>query len=546
MPNSIIYDVPGFNSPTKLHKEQTEKMLKEADSIIFITDVSSPNLKGDELQTLSKGDDIFGVSLKEKLFVFGNKYDKANNESEAQKNEEKFKDDVLSQKAIGDEKRVFVGSAGKYLVDEKIGDVKIDNLPSWTKSNIDEFRAEIEKYYQFDRFKVLKKKVENTQKETLEIFEEIKKSISLPERISKMSLIQKKTLEADKEIRKKLEENLNQIKVDLKNEFLENRYFSDGFANEVPKHFSEIDMERIEQLVPKYEDNYDSINRKIREDFLHNQFLEDFSNLVKKIVDDKADEVKNRVFNAFVSAIGNSSEIEKMAEKVFIFEQQSGKFDYLFERFGRKMLDLIIYNPVMGSKREEDYKTYKSEFLYLDSRYKDDGRILNMVISGNDEPLNSGNEIENFKNEFFKALQKLPDSPKEFAENCEDKLFPKLEELGKENISYDDKELFGNRKGNYSREDVLEEINRDIQNFKTVLIEAVIPILDLETVFIKRVEKEILVMVSKLDSPEINDFVLDSLDIYLEKELANVNEQVADYQRKKEILDEIESFLNAN
>ncbi|EJF07185.1 dynamin family protein [Thiovulum sp. ES] len=97
MPNSIIYDVPGFNSPTKLHKEQTAKMLKESDSIIFITDVSSPNLKGDELQTLSKGDDIYGVSLKDKVFVFGNKYDRANNEKEAEDNEKKFKKDVLEK-----------------------------------------------------------------------------------------------------------------------------------------------------------------------------------------------------------------------------------------------------------------------------------------------------------------------------------------------------------------------------------------------------------------------------------------------------------------
>jgi len=303
-------------------------------------------------------------------------------------------------------------------------------------------------------------------------------------------------------------------------------------------------MDRINALVPKYEDNYDSINRKIREDFLHNQFLEDFSNLVTKIIDNKVDEVQQRVFNAFVSAIGNSSEIEKMAEKVFTFEQQSGKFDYLFERFGRKMLDLIIYNPVMGSKREEDYKKYRDEFLYLDSRYKNDGRILNMVISGNDTPLTAKNGIEFFKNSFLEALENLSE-PKNFAQISFDSLFPQLDEMKQGSNSYEDKELFGYRKGNYSREDVLEEINRDIRNFKTVLIEAVIPVLDLETVFIKRVEKEILLMVSKLDSDEINNFILNSLDIYLEKELADIDEKVEDFKRKKEVLDIIEEFLNS-
>jgi hypothetical protein len=390
---------------------------------------------------------------------------------------------------------------------------------------------------------ILKKKVENIQSQTLEVFRDIQKTVSVPERISRRSLERKIEDEAKTTIRKRLEDNLNQIKVDLKDEFLKNRYFSNGLTEKVPSYFSEIDMSFIEKHIPKYEDNFDSINRKIREDYLHNQFLEDFSNLVKEIVDDKADEVKDRVFIAFASAIGNSSEVEKMAEKVFVFEQQSGKFDYLFERFGRKMLDLIIYNPVMGSKREEDYKTYKDELLYLDSRYKNDGRILNMVISGKDEALSTGSGLEIFKNDFFNALKKLPESRTEFVSICETDLFEQLENLGKEENSYDDKELFGNRKGNYSREDVLEEINRDIRNFKTVLIEAVIPILDLESVFIKRVEKEIFVMISKLDSPEINDFVLNSLDIYLEKELANIDEVVADYTRRKEILDKIEEFL---
>jgi len=68
---AIIYDVPGFNSPARLHKEQTENMLKKADSIIFISDVSSPNIKYDELDLLQNSQDEYGISLKDKLFIFG-------------------------------------------------------------------------------------------------------------------------------------------------------------------------------------------------------------------------------------------------------------------------------------------------------------------------------------------------------------------------------------------------------------------------------------------------------------------------------------------
>lgn len=547
MSNAIIYDVPGFNSPTKLHQEQTDKMLKNADSIIFISDVSSPNLKGDELQTLAKGDDIYGMPLKDKLFIFGNKYDKANNYKEAINNETKFKHDVLSQKAIADEKRVFIGSAGKYLVDNKIGNLDI-KFQDWVQSsNVAEFRKAIEEYYRFDRFEVLKKKIEQLQTEMKAVFQKVIKTISLPEKITKQSLVRKIEDEAKRTIRKRLKSNLYQINMDLKNEFQNNQYFSESFTKKVPEYFSEIDENLINQYISEYGDDFDSINRQIRQKHLHNQFLEDFSKLVKEIVDNKTDEVENRVFQAFISAIGNSSEIEQMARKAFVYEKQSGKFDYLFERFGRKMLDLIIYNPIMGSKRECDYETYRDEFLYLDSKYKNDGTVLNIAVSGKPEPLTSKNGITIFKEQFYKALQKLQTSSQDYAKECENSLFPLLENLEQGENSYDDQELFGNRKGNYSGEDVLEEINQDIRNFKMILIEAVIPVLDLESVFIKRVEKEIIVMISKLDSQELNDFILDSLDIYLAKELANVDEKVADYERKKAIIDEIERFLkNSN
>ena len=45
---AVIYDVPGFNSPTQVHKEQTIEMLKQADAIIFVSNITTPNLKDNE------------------------------------------------------------------------------------------------------------------------------------------------------------------------------------------------------------------------------------------------------------------------------------------------------------------------------------------------------------------------------------------------------------------------------------------------------------------------------------------------------------------
>ena len=56
MSHMVLYDVPGFDSPTELHKRQTEEMLKEADAIILVTNAGDrPNLVGTQLDMLRKG-----------------------------------------------------------------------------------------------------------------------------------------------------------------------------------------------------------------------------------------------------------------------------------------------------------------------------------------------------------------------------------------------------------------------------------------------------------------------------------------------------------
>jgi GTPase Era involved in 16S rRNA processing len=549
MPNSIIYDVPGFNSPTKLHKEQTEKMLKEADSIVFITDVSSPNLKGDELQTLSKGDDIFGVSLKEKLFVFGNKYDKANNESEAQKNEEKFKDDVLSQKAIGDEKRVFVGSAGKYLVDEKIGDVKIDNLPSWTKSNIDEFRAEIEKYYQFDRFEVLKKKVENTQKKTLEIFEEILNSDKLQNIDPDMDeddLIEDIKDKTKAKIKEDTVKALNNIRGSLETKFLKETPFAKKLIDEVSNFFKPVTVEEIENFATDKREisltNHTFRQKKFEE------LLKDFSAIVTKSVEHQTAEVEKEIFDSFVKAIQEDEKIRNIVKSEFdeTYQSQEGKFDYLLERFGRRVLNSIIRYPIGDSDRKRAFEEHRYEFEFLDSRSElDNGTVINMIATGKNSPISSLNSLTAFKNEFWNALQTLVNSPKEYAEICKNSLFPKLEQLEQNQSSFDIDDLFKSSSIS-SIEEIADEINNDIENFKMILQKAVIPTLDLEIIFMGRVDAEIRKLRQKIENGKMDKAIRKAVRVVAKERLENVEKEIELNEAKLQIKTEIESFLNAN
>ena len=160
--HAVIYDVPGFNSPTQLHKDQTKNMLKKSDAIIFVSDVTSPNLKDDELNILKDEEDEYGITVKDKLFVFGNKLDRANNERERNQNVGKFKTDYIKNLFNANkqyQERIFIGSAGLYLVKHNISDIEIQQPDFEVKDSIDLLRHKIKSYYQKDRFNVLTTKI---------------------------------------------------------------------------------------------------------------------------------------------------------------------------------------------------------------------------------------------------------------------------------------------------------------------------------------------------------------------------------------------------
>ena len=212
--NAIIYDVPGFDSPTKIHIRQTEERLKAADAIILVTNVgTNPSLQGTTLGVITKNTDEDGIALKDKLFVFGNQIDRVNDEADIQGNEKILVNDVEKYK-IGERKRVFIGSAYKYLSEHGI--IETVKLKHNVDAGVDQIRQALIEYYQTERFHILKRKIDTNHKMMQSRLDEILKGLDLDETVSQDSEQAKITKTAYKTIEESLEWELQKLRDDLK------------------------------------------------------------------------------------------------------------------------------------------------------------------------------------------------------------------------------------------------------------------------------------------------------------------------------------------
>jgi len=537
MPKSVIYDVPGFDSTISSHRKQTLEKFKKANAIILVVDgLNGSNLNSETLDIFNENyqEDGINIFLKDKLFVFGNKFDLLN-----EKDLKKSKDNIYEAIGnFGNKDRIFFGSAVKHLV--KIRAMTEKGLSNY-KSNshiksaeVIQLREGLISYYQKDWFKIEKQRIQGIKNKAETILKEIVEKTIFPEEINSRTLTRQLEDTAKTEISQYLKDNLIAIRNEIRKEYSTNKYFSDGFVELIHNFFADMTMKDIEQF-EEYHNKFDSINHRVREDILYKNFIQDFSEFIKEIENDKAQNVKERIFTAFVSAIDNSDKIRKRAKQFFNFELNSS-FESLFKRFGSKIIDLIIYNPIKDNKRKADYEALKLDLIELDSNYKDNGSVLNMVVSGKNEAFNFDKDRFSFLDELINSCSILSDNPQEFLINFEKNICPQIDDFKSEIIVA---EL-------NSKEEVLNEINNDIKNFKEILEKAIIPTLKLEDVFFQKVEQQITILISQIEEKDMNNMILDSLDDYpkFKVEVAGIENKVKDFEQNQITINQIKKFLD--
>lgn len=183
MRNAIMYDVPGFNSPNKMHAEQTLERMKRADAIIMVAKGDEPSITGDVLG-IFRSSDMDGECLGDKLFVFANKADRSPN---VEKSRSLLLKDWVGRGIMNQadaQERIVLGSAGAHIYQSKelLSDLSPDEQraakdahnglqerPGLT-SGIDELRGKLIRYYKETRSAVLKRRVDRIPSAVQEIF----------------------------------------------------------------------------------------------------------------------------------------------------------------------------------------------------------------------------------------------------------------------------------------------------------------------------------------------------------------------------------------
>jgi len=570
--NAIIYDVPGFDSPTKIHERQTVERLKKADAIILVTNVGrNPSLVGTQLNIITKNADADGIPLRDKLFVFGNQLDTANSQEESKGNIETLVNDVAKYK-IGESKRVFTGSALKFLtIDNHIID-KPDYKPNYEfESGINEIFTELVHYYENERFEILKRKIDSNYRELTIILDEVLENYdtAFDPNFSENEK-NRITRNAYKDIENNLEKKLKELKSQLKKEIWNEKYFSKKFTNDVENkvHFKDIAEEDIKEI-KIYEDEsltldipIEKMNQSLRKK-LHKEFLKEFSNLILEMTDEKSREIEIRILRAFTSAIlgtNNPSifnEIEKESESLIgkltsNISHNQGRFTYLIERFSRDIFDILISHPLLSEDRKNKFKQATSEFTYLDNYYnKGDGALINMILLGENKKLN---ETINSESIFKVANQLISWSANShtFSRKIENiaEAGKKLAELTKSNTQYNLTEVLENKNKNRSstEDSVLKEINQDIKNLRNILKRAIVPAISLETAFLNSIDKQIKILIESFisngtnESEIFNDFISKIVPKVKSIELNSINQKLEEYKVKQELLKNIEEF----
>lgn len=415
--NAVIYDVPGFDSPTSMHLEQTKQRMKEADAIMLIASAEKPSFTAPALKMFQEVVDEDNVSLSDKLFIFGNRADGA---TTLAKNIQTLKSEAEKWKLLGSglfADRLIVGSAKAHL--EKCGILKSDSCRkkveedeeyklAWSHGDGIQYAYDkLVEYNENERFEVLKKKVRKNNEELKQIFKELKAKYASERCVVDFSELLASTTNLKQKSKKTIQKDLERMRNEIRNKYNQELVLSKRLQEEILKLFEDdvkyfISEEDIENAQLKIEDVSGSINvEKVEESIREEKFnliYEDFSKSAFAVAQNDHAEYYQRIMKYFEDALNINSKTtnyETLHEIITQFVEKYKKdnedefiYQSVIERFIRDVVEVLIRRP------------YSSEARL--NKFVDEAEVFSGLVMF----YNQGDANEGYKRQFLSVAPK--------------------------------------------------------------------------------------------------------------------------------------------
>lgn len=392
MSHLVLYDVPGFDSPTELHKRQTEEMLKTTDAIILVTNVGDrPNLTGTQLDMLRKGQDADGIKLSAKAFVFGNKIDRASDATTAQNNLAALTNEAVNKYQIALLNHIVGGSARAYLEGAGLmgGDVAKRVIDEWQLPNGDGVSAlhqKMQHYYDNDRFEVIRRRAESTLSKTKEVLENLLERYSTGE-LNYTDVSAEILMDIQSRLPQFIKDS-NKITKSHTSQIVKDAPFTSALKVEIENIFPLSGAEFCEELIHDVEYSLaidpdgiypaTTINGNVR-DKLGKIFIENIVTSAARLTIERQKNLRAELVESFLKIMGTEADTPNKAElvasvnelfdKMLIKEGADCNFNALVERFVTTLIQTLISTPFAEDERLNKVRATLAELISLSVYY---------------------------------------------------------------------------------------------------------------------------------------------------------------------------------
>ena len=548
----VLYDVPGFDSPTKFHMEQAKKYLLRADVVILLVsiadNVSFTKMLADYIKDVKDED---GTTLKRKLIIGATKFDFHihGNKDEDLKGIEERKELLIKECKKFDiykEDNFFLTSPLSYLeglkamnsdkahskiinlgLDDGVLDIRNRVVDFFNNEAIDVLRDAIAIDVQECKTFLLEFRKNNNTEDLHEKINEEEYDL----KIKKINEISKQLLDivVDKQkfVKEQNDFNIQKSIIEkMETIWLDEIKISDKKRETLIKEITQDNTEKVGEFQSKL--------RPV----IYAKSLELMKKMIAEAIEDKSFNVINSFKEEILKVFNINSEKEnklkeKLSEIIDKHSYNSKSYEPLLDRFLIDIFKIMIEYPIATSKNDERFKAFKESeqsiesLLVFDDSYDRElgslyaqSLVKKILVHYEDIQFEDiKNKLIQYKDLFvhnlsiddlasslmnkkisLRTLDNFIEKSKDKLKNLvADSIIHNISEFAPKNIYA---ELFDNAQKSHTYIQVQEEINKDIDLLKEIISNIVLKAAKIEKPFINSLNNQIESIRIDLNSDE--------------------------------------------